>query len=165
MFGLCVAVLRSLGAGVSIRPVLRTALSERWLKCKQNYERQYGPGSEESKATICCKSIFCLSHPLGSLKILCPVHGTKLKHISAIEQTGLRVPGFGTGVKHENDEGWWGKGIYVSPVPSYAAGYAESGRLIVCSVLRGRVYRCGERMDGQACVVGYDSHEAEEGQE
>lgn len=156
---------RSLGAGVTIRPVLRTALSERWLECKQQYERKYGADSAESKATICCKRAPVSMHCRSRLISRTTVHGTKLKHIGAIEQGGLKVPGLGTGVKHENDNGWWGKGIYVSPVPSYAAGYAESGKLIVCAVLRGRVFVCDARMDGQGCVAGYDSHEAEAGQE
>jgi hypothetical protein len=35
----------------------------------------------------------------------------------------------------------------------------------VCSVLRGRIYECTQRMDGKPCQSGYDSHSAERGQE
>lgn len=52
----------------------------------------------------------------------------------------------------------WGKGIYLSPDPSLAQGYASDGKMLVCSVLMGRIFHCSEMMVGKACVRGFDSH-------
>jgi hypothetical protein len=84
--------------------------------------------------------------------------------LNSIEQGGLKVPGQ-AGVNHENDSGWWGKGIYVSPDPDYAGGYAEGGKLIVVVVLLGKAYDCVKRRDGGILEPGYDSHIAEGGKE
>jgi hypothetical protein len=63
------------------------------------------------------------------------------------------------------DDGWWGKGIYVSYDAEYSGGYSEDGRLIVCVSLCGKVYNCVDRRDGGELEEGYDSHVAEDGSE
>lgn len=131
--------------GCRVRRVLHPALSERFLALKMRYLKKYGD-SPASQSTVC-------------------FHGTKGRHMTSIEQGGLKVPGKAAGVKHETDSGWWGKGIYVSPTATYAKTYSDNGALIVCAVLRGRPFTCKERMDGQPCKEGFDSHEAEAGQE
>ncbi len=103
---------------------------------------------------------------MGRSKIHLAFHGTKVRHLPSIESGGLKVPGNnGNGVNHESDSGWWGKGIYSSYDPGYAAGYAEAGKLIVIAVLLGRPYRITERRDGGSCEPGFDSHIAEDGRE
>jgi hypothetical protein len=43
-----------------------------------------------------------------------------------------------------------GKGVYVSPFPNYALGYAENGKLIVVAVLLGKSFDIKVRRDGGA---------------
>ncbi|ELR16413.1 Znfinger in Ran binding protein and others domain containing protein [Acanthamoeba castellanii str. Neff] len=64
----------------------------------------------------------------------------------------------GNDVGHKSDTGWWGGGIYLSPDPMVSSSYAWNSKLIVCAALLGRPYHCKQRMDGQACQKGYDSH-------
>eukprot|EP01088_Endostelium_zonatum_P019541 TRINITY_DN6794_c0_g2_i1.p1 TRINITY_DN6794_c0_g2~~TRINITY_DN6794_c0_g2_i1.p1 ORF type:complete len:598 (-),score=118.29 TRINITY_DN6794_c0_g2_i1:48-1679(-) len=88
-------------------------------------------------------------------------HGTSETNINSILDRGLLVPGVGKGkdVAHKTDNGWWGKGIYLSPDASLSLGYSgTSNKLLVCAVLMGRSYKCTARMDGKPCVNGYNSH-------
>jgi len=99
--------------------------------------------------------------------ILC-WHGTSDSLIDPIRKMGLLVPGKNNSVSHSNDSGWWGKGIYVSPMASYSLSYMRGNRgLFLVSVLMGKsaVLSQYERMDGQPVRPGYDSHIAENGNE
>jgi len=92
-------------------------------------------------------------------------HGTRANLVPSITDRGLLVPGSASGVGHVTDSGWYGKGIYLSPNPDLSLGYTQGGKMLVCSVLMGRVFKCTERLDGQGCKRGYDSHESPCGQE
>jgi len=95
-------------------------------------------------------------------------HGTAETNINSILERGLLVPGIGEGqdVTHATDNGWWGKGIYLSPDPSLSIGYCRGGsKLLICSVLMGKTFNVNTRIDGQGLKDGYDSHTAESGAE
>jgi hypothetical protein len=85
-------------------------------------------------------------------------HGTSSAgNYRAIIDANLQVPD-GQSVLHANDSGYYGKGIYTSPVFSVAQGYAgDGGPVFVCLSLPGRMARVG-RCDGRGCKAGYDSH-------
>lgn len=68
---------------------------------------------------------------------------------------GLCVPGT-EGIKHATDTGWYGAGIYLSPDLKTAKKYGT--RVLVCSVLLGRMYRCKKKIHGQNLRKGFDSH-------
>jgi len=93
-------------------------------------------------------------------------HGTKEQYIDSITKKGLIVPGK-DGVTHSCDTGWWGKGIYIAPVHTYSIGYMYGGTkgLFLCSILMGKSVNITDRIDGQPCKPGYDSHIAQNGQE
>lgn len=95
---------------------------------------------------------------LSAKKIRVGYHGTSEEALPSILQKGLLVPGRGNDVGHKSDTGWWGGGIYLSPDPMVSSSYAWNSKLIVCAALLGRPYHCKQRMDGQACQKGYDSH-------
>jgi len=95
-------------------------------------------------------------------------HGTAETNINSILERGLLVPGVGEGhdVTHATDNGWWGKGIYLSPDPFLSIGYCRGGsKLLICSVLMGNTFTVNQRIDGQGLMAGYDSHTAEAGKE
>eukprot|EP01127_Copromyxa_protea_P010276 TRINITY_DN2497_c0_g1_i6.p1 TRINITY_DN2497_c0_g1~~TRINITY_DN2497_c0_g1_i6.p1 ORF type:complete len:295 (-),score=29.32 TRINITY_DN2497_c0_g1_i6:34-918(-) len=95
-------------------------------------------------------------------------HGTAEKNISSILSKGFLVPGEGDGkqVQHATDQGWWGKGVYLSPNSSLSIGYCRGGnKLLICSVLMGVSRRVNTRMDGQAIEKEWDSHTACNGEE
>jgi len=95
---------------------------------------------------------------LSIKKIRVGYHGTSEEALPSILAKGLLVPGKRNNVEHRSDTGWWGGGIYLSPDPIVSSSYAHNSKLIVCAVLLGRPYHCKQRMDGQACKKGYDSH-------
>jgi len=96
-------------------------------------------------------------------------HGTGDASVESIRKNGLLVPGKNNSVGHVTDNGWWGKGIYVSPTASYSMGYMRGGTkgLFLVSALMGRAAELAttERMDGRPVKEGYDSHIAQSGQE
>uniref|UniRef100_A0A6B2L129 PARP catalytic domain-containing protein n=1 Tax=Arcella intermedia TaxID=1963864 RepID=A0A6B2L129_9EUKA len=95
-------------------------------------------------------------------------HGTSDASIEGIRKLGLLVPGKNNSVGHSNDSGWWGKGIYVSPIASYSMSYMRGNKgMFLVSVLMGKSCTLGshERMDGQPARPGFDSHIAENGRE
>jgi len=51
-------------------------------------------------------------------------HGTTAANIESISTRGLLVPGSAAGVKHITDNGYYGKGIYLSP--SYVRTHHQS---------------------------------------
>jgi hypothetical protein len=63
------------------------------------------------------------------------------------------------------ERGRYGCGIYLSPNPATAGCYAADGKMLVCAVLMGRTYNCPDRMDGESCMLGYDSHTSPCGEE
>lgn len=130
---------------VTVKAIVRNQLGEKFREQKLTFEKKYGKNHQFAGASL-------------------GFHGTRVVHLSSIAENGLRVPD-GNNVKHANDSGWWGKGIYVSPYPHYALDYAESGKVLVCAILRGKPYDCRERRDGGICEPGFDSHIAECGQE
>eukprot|EP00727_Mastigamoeba_balamuthi_P008418 m51a1_g4199 hypothetical protein (370) ;mRNA; r:7163-8423 len=87
-------------------------------------------------------------------------HGTGSDARESIMEKGLVVPGT-HGVEHRTDEGFYGRGIYVSPDVDTALGYGEAGVVFLCAVLRGRVYTCEEEIHGAGLMPGYDSHECD----
>ena len=129
-----------------VRPVRNAALANAFAIARRELQDRLGENHDGAQPQVC-------------------FHGTRVRHLESIISGGLKVPGGENNLEHANDEGWYGKGIYVSHDPDYAFDYAESGRLIVCCVLLGRSYDCAERKDGRACEPGFDSHTAEEGDE
>jgi aprataxin and PNK-like factor len=115
------------------------------------------------------------------------VAGTRGDLIPSITNKGLLVPGTAPGVEHVTDSGWYppqpplsihtartaltvvvaryGCGIYLSPNPDVAQGYAADGKMLVCAVLMGRIYTCPAVMEGVGCRRGYDSHTSPCGEE
>eukprot|EP01095_Lingulamoeba_sp_RSL-Kostka_P007993 TRINITY_DN2616_c1_g1_i3.p1 TRINITY_DN2616_c1_g1~~TRINITY_DN2616_c1_g1_i3.p1 ORF type:complete len:101 (-),score=17.66 TRINITY_DN2616_c1_g1_i3:154-456(-) len=71
-------------------------------------------------------------------------------------QKGLVVPSNDNGVHIANDDGWYGKGIYLSPEMCVARNYGDT--ILVCSVILGRKYRCWKIINGKPCKKGYDTH-------
>lgn len=99
---------------------------------------------------------------------VCVFHGSRMATLDSIIGTGMRVPG----KSQVRCGSRFGRGIYVTPDPSLALNYAESGRtneysvkLLVCAVLPGRTRIITEREEddfwGKPGVEeGYDSHTA-----
>eukprot|EP01095_Lingulamoeba_sp_RSL-Kostka_P000321 TRINITY_DN1048_c2_g1_i2.p1 TRINITY_DN1048_c2_g1~~TRINITY_DN1048_c2_g1_i2.p1 ORF type:complete len:434 (-),score=142.54 TRINITY_DN1048_c2_g1_i2:83-1384(-) len=88
-------------------------------------------------------------------------HGSKSSLIQSIMNIGLVIPGIGDGkgIPHSTDSGWYGNGIYLTPDFKRARAYGN--RVLVCSVLLGRMYRCSSfiELSGKEGVKpGYDSH-------
>jgi len=108
-----------------------------------------------------------MSARIKGLKPTMAYHGTLEANIPLICEKGLLVPGKDNNeVKHVTDEGWYGKGIYLSPDAELSVDYCRGKLLLVCSVLMGNSFNCGmTRMDGQGLKEGYDSHIAEDGME
>ena len=76
------------------------------------------------------------------------------------------VPGKKSGVAHATDEGYWGKGIYLSPNAGLSVGYCRGGKkLFICSVVRGKTFKCQQMINGGDLTPGYDSHEDPSGNE
>uniref|UniRef100_A0A8B8BUY0 Poly [ADP-ribose] polymerase n=1 Tax=Crassostrea virginica TaxID=6565 RepID=A0A8B8BUY0_CRAVI len=85
-------------------------------------------------------------------------HGTEVKNISKICDTGFRVPGQ-AGFKHTTDTGWYGKGVYFSEYPEYSMDYIDGAeKLLLCQVLPGKVFHCKKLIHGAALSKGHDSH-------
>uniref|UniRef100_A0A8B8BMY6 Poly [ADP-ribose] polymerase n=1 Tax=Crassostrea virginica TaxID=6565 RepID=A0A8B8BMY6_CRAVI len=85
-------------------------------------------------------------------------HGTEVKNISKICDTGFRVPGR-AGFKHATDTGWYGKGVYFSEYPEYSMHYIRGAeKLLLCQVLPGKVFHCKKLIHGAALSKGHDSH-------
>lgn len=83
-------------------------------------------------------------------------HGTAEKNVDSILDTGFLLNKLASGT---GDRGWYGAGIYFSPNAQVSMGYSRGGkRLIVASVLRGRVWKCPKIDTGCALQKGYDSH-------
>jgi hypothetical protein len=107
-------------------------------------------------------------------------HGTPEANIPNILQQGLLVPGT-HGVINRTDDGtqpmpfysfllpaidvrvrargsglgYYGAGIYLSPDARTSLGYAGGcGKLLVCAVLMGRIYKCEDLMHGAPCTPG-----------
>eukprot|EP01124_Arcella_intermedia_P014498 TRINITY_DN20958_c0_g1_i1.p1 TRINITY_DN20958_c0_g1~~TRINITY_DN20958_c0_g1_i1.p1 ORF type:complete len:490 (-),score=138.83 TRINITY_DN20958_c0_g1_i1:149-1438(-) len=131
--------------GGEVRRVIKPQLQERFEKKLESLQKRYGANSVECSPRIA-------------------FHGTKSARMASIEQKGLLVPG-SSGVSHATDSGWYGRGIYLSPNAGVSMGYSDDGRVIICAVLMGKVYKCPGRMDGAGLVPGMDSHESPCGQE
>lgn len=66
------------------------------------------------------------------------------------------------------DDGFFGKGIYLSFYADYAMFYSEerkSDQVLLSQVLPGKSFRCSGRMDGADCQKGYHSHYSPKGNE
>jgi hypothetical protein len=66
------------------------------------------------------------------------------------------------------DDGYFGKGIYLSFYSDYAMYYSEernSDQVLLSQVLPGKTFKCAGRMDGVDCKKGYDSHYSPKGNE
>jgi aprataxin and PNK-like factor len=51
--------------------------------------------------------------------------------------------------------GYYGAGIYLSPDARTSLAYAGGcGKLLVCAVLMGRIYKCTNLMHGAPCTPG-----------
>ncbi|KAL6080669.1 putative eukaryotic translation initiation factor subunit eif-4f [Balamuthia mandrillaris] len=134
------------GGNVTVKKVMKPALIKRFEQKWLEFKKKYGSHSNEAQP--------CLAF-----------HGTRSHFIPSIVSKGLLVPESEPGVKHVTDSGWYGKGIYLSPDPSVSESYALGGKMLVCSVLMGRIYRCPARCDGAGCRPGYDSHLSPSGEE
>ncbi|XP_021350786.1 uncharacterized protein LOC110448723 isoform X2 [Mizuhopecten yessoensis] len=85
-------------------------------------------------------------------------HGTDMKNIKPICETGFKVPG-DTGFTHKTDTGYYGKGVYFSEFPSYSMSYIHGAtKLLLCQVLPGKVFQCTKLIHGSALQKGHDSH-------
>jgi hypothetical protein len=124
---------------VTVRKVIKTQLAQRFELKWMEFITKYGKNSEEAKPRLA-------------------YHGTRANLINSITERGLLVPGTAPGVRHVTDSGFWGRGIYLSPDPNLSMGYARGGKMLVCSVLMGKVYQCTRRLTGRPCQRGYDSH-------
>jgi len=131
---------------IKVKKIIKPALAQRFEKQWMQFIAKYGAKSIEAKPRIA-------------------YHGTNSNFIPSIQEKGLLVPGGASGVKHKTDSGWYGRGIYLSPNPGLSLGYTQGGKMLVCSVLMGKIYKCPGRMDGQPLKKGYDSHESPCGQE
>jgi hypothetical protein len=131
--------------GCEIRRILKPDLRSRYEKTLQQYKDKYGHNSQYSK-------------PVWAF------HGTKSARMSSIEQKGLLVPG-SSGVTHATDSGWYGRGIYLSPNCQVSLGYSDDGKLLICAVLMGKIFKCRNRIDGAGLQPNCDSHESPEGNE
>ena len=66
------------------------------------------------------------------------------------------------------DDGFFGKGIYLSFYADYAMFYSEerkSDQVLLSQVLPGKTFKCAGRMDGADCQKGYHSHYSPKGNE
>lgn len=95
-------------------------------------------------------------------------HGTDAGTSYKIAAGGFIAPrsSAGQNLGHRSgNSGFYGDGIYLSPSPNVAQGYAGGRRLLVCNVLRGTPYRCPGLMMGAELQKGYSSHESPDGRE
>ena len=100
-------------------------------------------------------------------------HGTQRKFIPSIISRGFVKPG---DVMNGNGDilqvrcgSTWGRGIYTSPEPRYSMSYSDKvdpsfkripgQKIIVCAILRGRVYTCSDYLRNlKSPFEDYDSH-------
>ncbi|ORY49378.1 hypothetical protein BCR33DRAFT_734872 [Rhizoclosmatium globosum] len=93
-------------------------------------------------------------------------HGTREENIN-----GIRDNGFLTSHIGKTDDGFFGRGFYVSPNADYAVPYSHAdspgpikagqiGFIFVCHVLLGKTYRVSDQDNGRKIERGYDSHES-----
>lgn len=90
-------------------------------------------------------------------------HGTQGGNYRRIMEANLKVPD-GQSVLHANDDGYYGRGIYTSPLYAVAQSYAHGGPVFVCLSLPGKMANVG-RCDGRPCKPGHDSHSGNNDQE
>ena len=68
-------------------------------------------------------------------------HGTRDTHLNSILGNGILLPGernsAGRTVRHQNDTGYYGRGIYLSPDFSYSENYGGDGAVLFVSSLAG----------------------------
>lgn len=118
-------------------------------------------------------------------------HGTASKNIPSIARKGLLVPGRGayvtacpaitcisnapaeSGIRHRTDNGYYGKGIYLSPKSSLSLRSAHfvfcdisstpgisycrgTGRMLVCACLRGKPKVSDAALDGALAILRCD---------
>jgi len=87
-------------------------------------------------------------------------HWTPRSNFQPIDNRNLQVPGAATGVEHQTDEGYYGRGIYTSPDINIYRGYGgDADRAFLCLCLPGRQFPAlyPEHM-GADLQPGYDSH-------
>lgn len=93
-------------------------------------------------------------------------HGTSAAAAKNIATNGFKAPLDDPRLAHSSgNNGWYGNGIYLSPRADVALNYCRDNLLLVCSVLRGRVFKCQGMMMGAPLVAGYDSHMSPDGVE
>jgi len=100
-------------------------------------------------------------YPFSKIKPELAWHGTSDVAVDGIKSKGLVLPGQGNNVGHASgNKGFYGDGIYLSPMYTYSRGYMRGGRkgLFLCSVLLGRSRRLTDSVLGQPVTLGYDSH-------
>jgi len=96
------------------------------------------------------------------LEVSLMVQGTTAEAGWSIAQGGFGV------IASENDQGWFGKGIYLNSSMRYAFQYAErtasmakkAPALLVCAVAPGNSFPIIQRKDGRSVEDGYQSHYA-----
>ena len=97
----------------------------------------------------------------SAAKISVCYHWTPSKNHKSIIDSNLVVPD-GHKVIHRTDNGYFGKGIYMSPDYRYAQSYGDSTpqrKVFVCLALAGRQYPATYPKDrGSSLKNGYDSH-------
>jgi len=94
------------------------------------------------------------------LKVSVMVQGTTTEAGWSIAQGGFGV------IASVNDQGWFGKGIYVSSSMRYAHQYAgrsasmakKAPALLVCAISPGNSFPIIHRQDGRSVEDGYQSH-------
>lgn len=123
-------------------------------KCESNAEAK-GNGRWFCQA---CKKDYCTEcHPKAVQVVY---HWTPEKNFSSIREHGLVVPGGDSGVGHQTDEGYYGRGIYTSPLFDRYIGYGKGAQqAFLCLCLPGRQFQAKypEHM-GIDLRAGFDSH-------
>jgi hypothetical protein len=131
--------------GCKIQRIIKPDLRKRFEALLSEYKSKYGNHSP-------------------FIKPVWAYHGTKAIRMPSIEEKGLLVPGT-NGVTHATDSGWYGRGIYLSPNCDVSLGYSDDGRLLICAVLMGKIFKCHNRLDGAGIQPNCDSHESPGGDE
>jgi len=87
-------------------------------------------------------------------------HWTSERNFPAILSGGLKVPGQESGVEHTTDEGYYGRGIYMSPLlDQYKMYGAGAEQCLLCLCLPGRQFPAKYPQHfGIDLVTGFDSH-------
>ena len=147
---------------VSVENVLREDLAAKHIRCRKLMARNRSTDHKNSRynrSKLFNNYSIETKHEFSDPVVA--YHGTSSSRISSIVTRGLLIPGQSSHVTRKTGAGFYGDGIYASPDPAVSAGYADSAsskRLIVCSTILGRIFRCPDLMMDAPLQPGFDSH-------